>query len=101
MANICENTMNIYTQDEKNLEYFLDYIKELDKDCFEVTYQSDDSVTVEFQSRWTFPEGAMDKMYECIPNKDDDFNITCLSVEWGQLYCQFTTCDKNGWTYQG
>ena len=100
MANICENTMHIYTEDKDNMDYFLACIKEMDEDDTKITHSDDMMLEVTFLSKWTFPEEEMDKLYKGIPNKDE-FSITCLSVEWGQLYCQFATCNKDGWTYQG
>lgn len=95
MANICNNELHVYTEDKDNKECIIKFIKDtFDSDIVEV---SEDDLEIYFGSKWTFPEELMDELYEKIPNKDD-IDMTCLSVEWGCFYCQFHTCDKDGWT---
>ena len=85
MANICENTLRVYSENSENLEYIENFFKDLDE-----------NLEVYFDSRWRFPEKEMDKLYVNLPDKSN-IDMTCLSVEWGCLYCQFHSCDKDGW----
>lgn len=95
MANICSNELHVYTEDKDNKECIIKFMNDtFDSDIEEVP---DDHLEIYFSSRWVFPEELMDELYEKIPNKDD-IDMTCLSVEWGCFYCQFHTCDKDGWT---
>lgn len=41
----------------------------------------------------------MEDLYNGLPNKKD-IDITVLSVEWGCFYCEFHTCDHDGWTVE-
>lgn len=93
MANVCENRMYVQSEDEQNLiairEYFDNWksacIDEIDSDSFEVY----------FDSRWDFPLADMQDMVKLIPNKDDIY-IKCLSIEWGESYCEFNEYDGDG-----
>lgn len=94
MANICENTIRIFTEDEDNKKYICKFIKnEFNTSLEEITC---DMLEGYFDSKWIFPEEEMNRLYAELPNKDD-IDITCLSVEWGCLYCAFHSCDANGW----
>ncbi len=84
MANICENTLRVYSENLKCIENFFKDLERVD----------DENLEVYFDSKWRFPEEEMDKLYMNLPDKSS-INMTCLSVEWGCLYCQ---CDKDGWT---
>lgn len=97
MANICENTIKVFTDDEGNKKYISKFML----DNFRCDLEEVDSNMLEgyFDSRWVFPEELMDELYEKIPNKND-IDMTCLSVEWGCFYCAFHTCDKDGWTVE-
>lgn len=96
VANICDNTLRVITESENNKEavksffqtWGLDYY--FDEDGYEFR--------VYFESKWDFPEDEMKKLYDSLPDKKDCY-ITCLSVEYGNLYCALWTCDENGWTY--
>ena len=92
MSNICDNTLEVYSENSNNLEYIKDFFKNWG-DAEEI---DENSLEICFDSKWTFPEDEMDKLYEGIPDKND-VHMTCLSVEWGCLYCQFHTCDEDGW----
>ncbi len=94
MANICENELRIYSDDIKNIEYITNFLE----DNLEVydTFENEESITVNFYSKWDFPEGIMDELYNGIPNKED-ISIVCLSIEWGNFYTSFHTCDSEGW----
>lgn len=93
MANICENELRIYTVNKENKETIKHFFKgEWNEDIIE----DEENITIYFDSKWTFPEEAMDRLYDSLPNKKD-LNMICLSVEWGCAYCQFHTCDENGW----
>lgn len=92
MANICENHMRIYGS-EKNLEY----IDKFFDNWADVDWYDDESMEIIFESRWDFPEEQMKDLYNNLPDKEDDIYITCLSVEYGNLYHALWVCDKEGW----
>lgn len=91
MANICENTLKVYSEDKKNIEYIKDFFKEDD-----VAIVDDYNLDIYFDSKWDFPEKRMNRLYQDLPNKND-IDMACLSVEWGNFYCTFTVCDSDGW----
>lgn len=92
MANTCENTLRVYSENSENLKY----IEKFFKDLGDVERVDDENLEVYFDSGWRFPEEEMDKLYGSLPDKSN-INMTCLSVEWGCLYCQFRSCDEDGW----
>lgn len=94
MANICENELRVYSEDPKNLEYINDFIT----NNLEISdiYEDAEGITANFYSKWDFPENIMDELYLGIPNKKD-ISMVCLSVEWGNFYSAFHTCDSEGW----
>ena len=89
MANICENTLRVYSENSENLKCIENFFKDLGD------VERVDDLEVYFDSKWRFPEEEMDKLYMNLPDKSS-INMTCLAVEWGCLYCQFHSCD--GWT---
>lgn len=93
MANICENSLYVTSDNPEN-------IKTIEKFFSEVSYAEVDSfnnnITVYFESKWTFPEELMQELYSKIPDKEDIY-MRCLSVEYGCLYHALWVCDKNGW----
>ena len=92
MSNICENTLRVYSENSENLECIENFFKDLG----DVERIDDENLEVYFDSKWRFPEEEMDKLYMKLPDKSS-INMTCLSVEWGCLYCQFHNCNKDGW----
>ena len=92
MANICENTIHVYSENSENLKYIESFFKDLG----DVERVDDENLEVYFDSKWRFPEEEMNKLYVNLPDKSS-INMTCLSVEWGCFYCQFHICDKDGW----
>lgn len=95
MANVCENTLKVYSEDNKNIEFIVEFINK------EIPYADIENIDnseleVYFDSKWTFPKDIMNELFKGIPNKDD-IEMTCLSVEWGCYYCEFNFCDSNGW----
>ena len=92
MSNICENTLRVYSENSENLECIENFFKDLG----DVERIDDENLEVYFDSKWRFPEEEMDKLYIKLPDKSS-INMTCLSVEWGCLYCQFHSCNKDGW----
>ena len=92
MANICENTLRVYSENSENLKY----VEAFFKDLGDVERVDDENLEVYFDSKWRFPEGEMNELYTNLPDKNS-INMTCLSVEWGCLYCQFYSCNKGGW----
>ena len=93
MANICTNLMYICSEDRQNIDVAINF-------CHNRPYSdiedSDTSIDVLFDSKWTFPEEEMNKLYKSIPNKDDIY-MRCLSYEFGNLYHALWVCDENGW----
>jgi len=93
MANICENTLQVYSEKPENLKC----VESFFKDWGDIEKVDEENLEIYFDSKWTFPEEEMDKLYVELPDKSN-ISMTCLSVEWGCLYCQFHTCDEDGWT---
>lgn len=93
MANICNNQMYIYSKDRQNINTVINFFHNWPYSGIE---DSDTSVDVLFDSKWTFPEEEMNKLYESIPNKADIY-MRCLSYEFGNLYHALWVCDENGW----
>lgn len=94
MANICNNELHVYSEDYNNF----DYIKKFLNEYFKVNDLDEDgpSIIIKFESKWTFPEELMNKLFDNLPNKKD-IDMICLSIEWGCFYCEFHTCEANGW----
>ena len=93
MANICDNTFYAYSEDRQNIDTIINFFHDWPYAEIE---DSDISVDVYFDSKWTFPEEEMNKLYEFIPNKADIY-MRCLSYEFGNLYHALWVCDENGW----
>lgn len=93
MSNPCSNELQFYFETEENQKVFEDFFNE-HFGCVDMTEN-----TVYFESRWSFPEEEMNELYLKLPNKED-INMICLSVEWGCLYCEFITCDEDGWKHE-
>lgn len=92
MANICDNTLRIYTESKENIEYISNFFKgwgNIEK----VDYNN---LEIFFDSKWEFPSKEMNKLYEGLPDKED-IDMSCLSVEWGCFYCEFHHCTSDGW----
>ncbi len=92
MANICANYLHAYSNDADNIKTVSEFFD--DRNDYVVT--TEDSVDVDFNSNWIFPEEKMNDLYKKIPNKEDIY-MTCLSVEYGNLYHELWICDENGW----
>ena len=92
MSNICDNTLHVYSENTENIKCVKKFFKKLG-DIEEI---DNENLEIYFDSKWTFPEELMNELYNKIPDKNDIY-MTCLSVEWGCFYCQFHTCDKDGW----
>ena len=93
MSNICSNSFYAYSEDPNNLDTIEEFFKDwIDKDLM----RDDSTIECYFDSKWTFPEEEMDKLYERIPNKEDIY-MRCLSVEYGVLYHALWVCDSEGW----
>lgn len=93
MVKICENTLRVYSENLENLKFIENFFKDLG----DVERVDDGILEVYFNSKWRFPEEGMDKLYVNLPDKSS-INMICLSVGWGYPYCQFHSCDKDGWT---
>ena len=94
MANICENSMRVVGS-EKNLKYIHEFFE--DWEYSDVDWYEDERMDITFESKWTFPEEQMKDLYNHLPDKENDIYITCLSIEYGNLYHALWVCDKNGW----
>lgn len=97
MANICENTLQVFSENKENLEYIEKFFDDWDSS---IDKEDSCNITVYFSSKWVFPDIEMDELFTGIPVKDD-IQMVCLSVEWGCYYCAFHSCDKDGWEYKG
>lgn len=95
MANICDNTFYVTSQDKNNIDYIEKFLQE-EFDYIDI-YKDSDFLEAYFESRWVFPENIMKDMFEGIPNKNDIF-MRCLSVEYGDLYHALWICEnEEGW----
>lgn len=95
MANICENTLKVYSENPENLKC----VESFFEDWGDIEKVDEESLEIYFDSKWVFPEEEMNKLYEELPDKKN-IAMTCLSVEWGCFYCEFHTYDENGWTVE-
>ena len=94
MANICDNTLFVFSEDRENLDTVIKFF-----DSNIIYYgcdDNDDSLDIFFDSKWTFPEELMQELYEVIPNQSDIY-MRCLSVEYGCMYHALWYCDESGW----
>ena len=69
MANICDNTLYVQSDNRENLEIVRKFFNE----NFEY-YDCDDSgdcLDIFFDSKWTFPENLMKELFDAIPDKSD------------------------------
>ena len=94
MANICSNLFYAYSEIPKNIAAIEDFFSSNYEDAD--IEESENSLDILFDSRWTFPEEEMEKLYESIPNKEDIY-MRCLSYEFGNKYHALWECDENGW----
>lgn len=95
MANICENTLRVYSENPENIEYVKDFFE----DWGDIEEVDNNNLTIYFNSKWGFPIDEMNKLYLHLPNKDN-IDMLCLSVEWGNKYCCFSSCTRTGWHYE-
>lgn len=93
MANICNNRLIVFSEDLENIKYIKDFFEDYGG---EIEKCDDYNLEIFFDSPWCFPTVEMEKLAKNLPDKDD-ISMTCLSVEWGCLYCQFHSYDKDGW----
>lgn len=94
MSNICSNLFYAYSEDTNNLDVVRRFFENWENADIE---ENDDSLDILFDSRWTFPEEEMEKLYESIPNKNDVY-MRCLSYEFGCEYHALWICENNnGW----
>lgn len=99
MANICDNEIQLHTENKDNLEVIKDFFDKTFPDNWIDDVENGDYV-IYFDSKWDFPKEILNKLCDIIPNKTD-VEMTCLSVEWGNFYSAFHTFDPDeGWIYQ-
>lgn len=96
MANICNNTMYVESENRENLDSVIKWFDENIAANINNIEDNGDYLDISFDSKWTFPEELMQELFETIPNKSDIY-ITCLSVEYGNLYHALWVCDSEGW----
>lgn len=95
MANLCCNDVHARGSKE-NMDHVQEFIEtEFNGD---VCREEDEELTSMFDSKWTFPDKAMEEMWNLMPDKnDEDLQIEVLSVEMGCYYHAIHTLDKDGW----
>ena len=97
MANICENKMYVQTNDNDNIKYIIEHMKE---DWYaDINVLNDFEFECYFESKWDFPLKGMKNFVKEIPNKDDIY-ISVLSVEEGNYYCAFHVYEGEEWEYK-
>lgn len=94
MANICENSLYVTSDNPENIKTVDDFFSEIPH--ADIIADWEEEREVYFGSKWTFPEELMQELYDKIPDKEDIY-MRCLSVEYGCLYHALWVCDKNGW----
>jgi hypothetical protein len=95
MANICENELHIYTESIDNISAITKFFNDKFPYC-SIDDVGDNSMIIYFDSKWDFPEQAMEDLVKAIPDKES-ISLDCLSVEWGNYYCAFHTYNGNNW----
>lgn len=95
MANICDNTLRVISENKKVFKAVKKYFK--DWQGADVNQIDDNEMEVYFDSKWDFPEEEMKELYNSIQDKKDIY-MTCLSVEYGNMYHALWECDEDGWT---
>ncbi len=98
MANICDNELHVYSENINNISKITGFFNDRFPHCM-IDDNADNSMIVYFESKWDFPEDDMEDLVDILPDKDD-VDMTCLSVEWGDLYCAFHTYDGGKWYYE-
>lgn len=94
MANICENTMYVMSENRENLDTIIKWYNE---NIMADIDDNGDCLDIFFDSKWTFPEDLMQELFEAIPDKSDIY-MRCLSVEYGCDYVAYHKCiDSRGW----
>ena len=94
MANVCDNTMYVVSQNRKNIDAVKNFFE--DNIVYFDCNDNDECLDIFFDSKWTFPEDLMQELFEAIPDKSDIY-MRCLSVEYGCLYHALWVCDSDGW----
>lgn len=95
MANWCDNELRIYSENEENINTVKKFLK--DNFLIDKLFEDVDILEISFNSKWYFPEDLMNDLINKLPDKND-INMVCLSVEWGNLYCEFHTYNEGKWT---
>lgn len=95
MSNICDNTFYAESQNRENLDTILKFF---DKHfpTYALGDDSEETIELYFESKWSFPESLMNDLYNLIPDKSDIY-MRCLSVEYGCMYHALWYCDEDGW----
>lgn len=96
MANVCENSMYVQSEDRRNLDHIEKFMKSWA--YADIEHIDNDTLEIYFDSRWDFPIDEMNEMVEDLPNKDDIY-IRVFSIEYGEYYCAFHVYDGESWEY--
>lgn len=97
MANICSNKFYAYSNNHNNIEYITKFFEKWNCYGNAEIINSELDIDIDFNSKWSFPEEEMNKLFESIPDKDNIY-MRCLSVEYGCDYVAYWKCvDKTGW----
>lgn len=95
MSNICDNTFYAESQSRENLDTILKFFDEHFQ-FYDLIDDSEETIELYFDSKWSFPKSLMDDLYNLIPDKSDIY-MRCLSVEYGCMYHALWYCDSDGW----
>ena len=96
MANIAENTLYAYSENNQVINIIKNFIEENFDYC--INYIEENQLELVFDSSWEFPEEEMDELYSLIKNFNN-FYIRVLSLELCNHYHALFYCDETtgGW----
>ncbi|GAB6010464.1 hypothetical protein [Dysgonomonas reticulitermitis] len=97
MANICTNKLYLSTKDRDLRDRLKESIRQ-SFSCDTVLYGNGKvfDCEIEFDSKWTFPQGEMEKLTGGIP-RESDLYIRVLSYEFGCEYVGFNIYADGEW----
>jgi hypothetical protein len=96
MANLCDNTLYVFSEDPENMNYIKKFFKENVYHGFEIDEDIPEELIVKFESNWTFPIKTMNELIAEIPN-NNDIDMRCLSVELCNLYHELYWYNGDEW----
>lgn len=95
MANICENELRVFSEDCENITAITAFFNDKFPHC-SIDDVGDNSLVIYFDSKWDFPRLALEDLIEKLHNKNE-ISMQCLSVEWGNEYCEFHNYRDGEW----